>query len=442
MFIIKAVISSVGISNFCHLDGRWLALNNDQSGANVDQTMKMFGNFVVNQLSKPVKWALFSVIALLLAACSGGNLGGMFDGGGSQGGFNNSAPQHVTQAKIALLLPLSASGKMASVASSMKRAAEMALLEAGKSSIILITKDTGGNAQTAAAQAQAAIDEGAEIILGPLFGSEVAAVAPIAKARNIPVIAFSSVSAVARPGVYLMSFLPEEEVSNVLRHSSKKGITSLVALLPRSQYGAVIEKALKTSTDRLGIKIVGVEHFNRNGQNLSSAAARIARAVNSQTNPAQAVFIPEGGQNLRAIGAALAQAGFSNKSAKVLGTGLWDSPITNGTPLAFGGWYAGVSPQQVNAFNQRYAASYQTNPPRVASLAYDALSLAIAFAKSPVGTRFTPQQITNPQGFNGVNGLFRFRPDGRIERGLAILEITSSGTQVTANPPAKFQFGF
>ena len=402
----------------------------------------MFDTIVVNKFSTLAKWAAFAVVAVILGACSGGNLGGMFDGGGSQGGFNNTAPKQVTQAKVALLLPLSASGKMASVASAMKRAAEMALLEAGKSSIILITKDTGGNAQTAAAQAQAAIDEGAEIILGPLFGSEVAAVAPVAKARNIPVIAFSSVSAVAQPGVYLMSFLPEEEVSNVLRYSSQKGLTSLIALVPRSQYGAVIEKALKTSTARLGIKLIGIERFNRNGQNLSSAAARIARAVNSPTNPAQSVFIPEGGQNLRAIGAALAQAGFSNKSAKVLGTGLWDSPITNGTPIAFGGWYAGVSPQQVSAFNQRYSASYQTTPPRVASLAYDALSLTIAFAKSPVGTRFTPQQITNPQGYNGVNGLFRFRPDGRIQRGLAILEITASGTQVTANPPAKFQYGF
>lgn len=402
----------------------------------------MFDTIVVKKLSTLAKWAVFAVFAVILGACSGGNLGGMFDGGGSQGGFNNTAPTQVTQAKVALLLPLSASGKMANVASAMKRAAEMALLEAGKSSITLITKDTGGNAQTAAAQAQAAIDEGAEIILGPLFGSEVAAVAPIAKARNIPVIAFSSVSAVAQPGVYLMSFLPEEEVSNVLRYSSQKGYTSLVALVPQSQYGAVIEKALRSSTARLGIKLIGVERFNRNGQNLSSAAARIARAVNSQSNPARSVFIPEGGQNLRAIGTALTQAGFSNKSAKVLGTGLWDSPITNGTPIAFGGWYAGVSPQQVLAFNQRYSASYQTTPPRVASLAYDALSLTIAFAKSPVGTRFTPQQITNPQGYNGVNGLFRFRPDGRIERGLAILEVTASGTQVTANAPAKFQFGF
>jgi outer membrane PBP1 activator LpoA protein len=382
--------------------------------------------------------------ALGLAGCSGVDLGGVFKDTGSNGGplANNQPPANAQPAKVALLLPLSAPGRTASIAAALKKAAELALLEAGKTNVILITKDTRGNAQSAAAAAQAAVDEGAEIILGPLLGANVAAITPVATARNVPIMAFSTVSRVARPGVYLMSFLPEEEVANVLRHSSSTGIRSVAALLPQSQYGAVIEKALKTTSARLGIKIVATERYNRNGQNLAAAAARIARAVNSPTNPAQAVFIPEGGQNLRAIGTALAQAGFSSRSTRVLGTGLWDSSVTNGTPIAFGGWFAGVSPAKVRAFNQRYSASYQSTPPRIASLAYDAMALTVAFARAPIGTRFTARQITNVEGYNGVNGLFRFRPDGRIERGLAILQVTAAGNKVAAPAPGKFQFGF
>ncbi len=395
---------------------------------------------LLNSSLKAIGLAGAMLALLTLAGCGGLDLGGVFNDSGS--GFNNNQATSAQPAKVLLLLPLSAPGQTASIGAAMKKAAELALFEAGKTNVTLITKDTAGNPQTAAAAAQAGIAEGAEIILGPLLGSEVAAVTPIAKGRNIPIIAFSSVSKVAQPGVYLMSFLPEQEVSNLLRHTSQTGIKTIAAMIPNSTYGAVVERALKTSASRLGVTIVAIERFNRNGQNLSAGAARVARAVNSASNPAQAVFIPEGGQSLRSVGTALTQAGFSSRSAKVLGTGLWDGPMTNGTPIAFGGWYAGVSPQQVQKFNQRYSASYQATPPRIASLAYDALSLTLSFARSPIGTRFTPAQITNVEGFNGVNGLFRFRPDGRIERGLSILEVSASGTRVAAQAPAKFSFGF
>lgn len=402
---------------------------------------------IVDQMQKVI-YKLFrtfgpvgTLVAILaLAGCGGLDMGGVFSDSGS-GGFKNQTGS-AQPAKVALLLPLTAPGQTANIAAAMKKAAELAMFEAGKTNVTLITKDTGGNPATAAAAAQAAIDEGAEIILGPLLGSEVARVTPVAQARNIPVIAFSSVSSVARPGIYLMSFLPEQEVSNLLRHVSNSGVRTIAAMIPNSQYGAVVGRALKTSASRLGITIVATERFSRNGTNLSAVSARIARAVNSSSNPAQAVFIPEGGQTLRAIGTALTQAGFSSRSARVLGTGLWDSSLTNGTPIAFGGWYAGVSPKRVREFNQRYSGTYQSTPPRIASLAYDALSLTLSFARSPIGTRFTPAQITNVEGFNGVNGLFRFRPDGRIERGLSILEVSATGTKVAAPAPAKFSFGF
>jgi len=304
---------------------------------------------IVSRIRRPL--ALFaSVVAFVfVASCSGVNLDSMFSSG-SKNAPDTAGQQSGPPAKVALLLPLSAPGKTASIASAMKKAAELALFEAGKSSITLITKDTHGNKAGAAAAAQAAIAEGAEIILGPLLGSEVVAVTPLAAARNIPIIAFSSVSAVARPNVYLMSFLPEEEVSNLINHASRSGLNSVVALIPQSQYGAVIERALKAATKRVGTRIISIERFNRNGSNMAAAAARIARAVNNPARPAKAVFIPEGPRNMQIIGNALMQAGFAPGSARVLGTGLWDSPATKNIPLAIGGWYAGVTPQKVSAF--------------------------------------------------------------------------------------------
>ena len=37
--------------------------------------------------------------------------------------------------------------------------------------------------------------------------------------------------------------------------------------------------------------------------------------------------------------------------------------------------------------------------------------------------------LTNASGFTGIDGVFRFRPDGTNERGLAVLRVTPSGPQ-------------
>ena len=48
-----------------------------------------------------------------------------------------------------------------------------------------------------------------------------------------------------------------------------------------------------------------------------------------------------------------------------------------------------------------------------------------------------------PNGFSGVDGIFRFRPDGSAERGLAILEVSPNGFAVVDPAPRSFpQAGF
>jgi hypothetical protein len=170
---------------------------------------------------------------------------------------------------------------------------------------------------------------------------------------------------------------------------------------------------------------------------VSAAVQNVALAVNSQG--ADAVLIPEGGETLRAIGQALSERGVDTTKLKVLGTGLWDNAETRNIAIAQGGWYAGVSPELVERFEARYSSTYGGKAPRIASLAYDAVSLAMGLARQG---SFEAEAITSSDGFQGQNGLFRFRRDGRIERGLAILEITSSGPQVVADAPRRFGEGY
>ena len=156
---------------------------------------------------------------------------------------------------IALLLPLSAPGETQNIARALQQAAELAVKDTGGGKLII--KDTGGTADMARTAAEAALNEGAGIILGPLLSTEVQAVSPVARARNVNVIAFSSVSSVAAQGTFLMSFLPDEEVSNVVRYAAGKGYRNISLLYPASQYGAAIEQALSRSALSEGSTIVG-----------------------------------------------------------------------------------------------------------------------------------------------------------------------------------------
>ena len=340
--------------------------------------------------------------------------------------------------KVALLVPMSGPGDTANVGRALKQAGELAMFDSGDPGIVLITKDTRGNPQGAQAAAQEALNEGAQLIIGPLLSTEVQAVSPLARQNNVPVIAFSSSSNVAGPGTYLMSFLPEQEVASVAGYTVRQGRKNIAAMIPKDQYGATVERGLIEAVQSSGGQVVVTARYARAPGGINDAVRQIAEAVNDPSRNVQAVLLPDGSDYLRQIGAGLQQAGVEPQRVKMIGTGLWDSPVARTTPISLGGWYAGVTPQMVTRFEQRYQSTYGDTPPRLASLAYDAVSLSIALAKAPEGQRFSREQLTNPEGYQGVNGLFRFRSDGRIERGLAILEVTPQGPQVIENPPGRF----
>lgn len=383
------------------------------------------------------QWRIFLIglVALVLSACTSSKMGDMFSDAGVKG--QQLTKQAASGRKVALLLPLSGPGETKRIAQAMKQAAELALTDTGGSGITLITKDSGGNAGTAKAAAQAALNEGAELILGPLLAPEVQAVKTVAQGRA-NVIAFSSQSSVAGQGTYLMSFLPEEEVANVVRYAASQGKRNLALLYPQTQYGSNVQAALNRSAGPSGVKIAASQPFAR-GQSSAAAAQRIAQDLNDPSRGIDSILIPEGGEALRSLSAALEQNGVTPEKVKILGTGLWDDTVTRSTPIAQGGWYAGVSPDMVQRFDSKYSSVYGGKPPRIASLAYDAVSLAAGLARKG---DFSSGAITDAGGYQGQNGLFRFRSNGLIERGLSILEMTPSGPQVAAQAPSRFGAGF
>jgi ABC-type branched-subunit amino acid transport system substrate-binding protein len=335
------------------------------------------------------------------------------------------------QVKVGLLLPLSASGNAAVAAQSMRNSAEMALAEFQNPNIQLLIKDDGGNPQGAAQGTQQALDEGAEFMLGPLFAQSVPATAQVARAKGVSCIAFSTDSSVAGRGVYLLSFLPESDVNRIVEYSASIGKKSFAALLPDNAYGGVVEAAFKQAVPRRGGRIVAFEKY---GADRATAARTVAQALGQ----ADALLIADDGDSVVATADALTAAGANLRNIQLLGTGLWDNPRVSASPALQGGLYAAPDPSGFRGFAGRYRTKYGSEPVRTATLAYDAVALVAALARTQGPQRFSSEVLTSPSGFAGIDGLFRFRPDGTNERGLAVMRVASGGSVPVAGSPKSF----
>jgi ABC-type branched-subunit amino acid transport system substrate-binding protein len=373
----------------------------------------------------------------VLSACTGGTTpSDLFSSltGPAQPPAQPASALGAGRVKVGLVLPLSGTGNAAVAAQSMRNAAEMALAEFNNPDLQLLVKDDAGTAPGAQQAAQQALDEGAEIILGPLFALSVGPVGQLARSRNVPVIAFSTDANVAARGVYLLSFLPESDVERIVGYAAGQGKKSFAALVPDNAYGTVVEGAFKQAVGRHNGRIVAFEHYPLDRAQMQGPARTVAQA----SSRADAIFIPDGADAVPTVVQSLISNGIDTKRVQLLGTGLWEDAQIFSTPALEGAWYAGPDSTGFRNFSARYRSRYGQDPVRTATLAYDAVALVAALIKTQGPKRFSEEVLTNPSGFTGIDGLFRFKPDGTSQRGLAVLRVSPSGGQVIAAPPKAF----
>ncbi len=337
--------------------------------------------------------------------------------------------------KVGVILPLSAGGNAGLAGQSMRNAAEMALAEFNGANIQLVIKDDAGTAPGAQQATTQALDEGAEIIVGPLFAHSVTSAKQIARQRGVPMISFSTDANVASSGSYLLSFLPESDVDRIISYAISQNKKSFVALFPSNAYGGVAEAEFNQVVAKRGGRVVLIEHYSEDRKNLSEMVKQVAQAAGR----GDALFIPDGGDGVGDIIHALATGGVNMKQFTVLGTGLWaDDQRITANNLLEGAWFAAPETAGYRSFAERYRARYHQEPVRQATLAYDAVALVAALVKTQGQQRFSTDVLTNASGFTGIDGVFRFRSDGSNQRGLAVMKVTSAGAQVVSPAPKSF----
>lgn len=343
--------------------------------------------------------------------------------------------------RVAMLLPLSATGNAAQLAKDMRNAADLALREFPNSNLQILIKDDRGTPDGARAAASAALAEGAQLILGPVFAQAVVATASVAKPAAVPVIAFSTDSTTASKGVYLMSFLPQSDVDRIVTYAASQGRQSLAVLLPANAYGTVVEATLQRVIGNSGGRIQVIERYNLDRASMQEKATAVAAVVKQGT--VNAIFIPDGGDAAPFLAQILAANGVDPATIKYLGSGQWNDPRVLAESNLAGGWFPGPDLTGFQAFAGRFKAAYGNEPLRNASLAYDAVSLAIGVTTRFGAEGFTDKVLTNPSGFVGVDGAFRFTATGTSQRALAVYQIDRGQLTIISPPPTTFsQAGF
>ncbi len=340
------------------------------------------------------------------------------------------------------------SGANAELGKAMLDAAQLALFTTGGDRLTLVPRDTAGTAEGAATAAKAVIADGVGLILGPLLAAEVEAVKPLARDANINVIAFSTATQLAGGNVFLMGFLPRQEAQREVGFARERGVERFAALASNTAYGHLMADSMRDAVKEAGGMVTKVEYFDARGTDTSTAIQRLVQGPASAAAPAaaappttdgfDALLLPEGGPRLKQLAQQLKRAGVDTSRVRLLGSGLWDDPSIAGEPALAGGWFAASPPEGRRDFEGRYQAAYNRAPPRLASLAFDSAALAAVLVKNEGGQPFSQQAIQNPNGFTGVDGLFRFTQAGLVQRGLAVLEVAPQGAVVVSPAPASF----
>ena len=418
------------------------------------------------------------------------------------------------EVRVGLLLPLS--GSAGALGRDMLDAAQMALFDVGDNDLVLLPRDTGDTPEGARTAAAEVIAQGAEVILGPLFGPGVAAVSPLATQADIRVLAFSNDASVATDGTFLLGFRPEEQVRRVIDYAlaggaplrpepeplpgqdaaaaaaaeaapdmeqptlaqppSDQGVLDpqsvrIAGLAPDDAYGATVLEALRGAVAEGG-GVLGetllyptdfadpsavvrrVAAYDERAAGLEAERARLEQSQDPEAAqrlqalesvdtvggpPFDAILLADGGDSLRSIAALLTFFDVDPATTRFLGTMRWQAdPRVLAEEALQGGWFAAPAPDDLAAFENRFRDTFGRPPAPLAALAYDATALAVVVARDLGDRSFATSSLIEAEGFAGASGLFRLRPDGLTEHGLAVLEVSGGTARIIDPPPTRF----
>ncbi|PIE15395.1 MAG: penicillin-binding protein activator [Rhodobacterales bacterium] len=380
--------------------------------------------------SKPKKIVsqCVAVFAILwLAACQP-----VSTGGGPS--INTKAP-----VPVALLVPggsAKASDNM--IAKNLENAARLAISDLHGVKIDLKVYNTAGNPAQAAQVATAAVNDGAKIIIGPLYAEAANAVGVAVAKRNVNVLAFSNNTAIAGRNVFVLGHTFQNTANRLVGYAKRKGLGRIMVVHAKNPAGIAGKEAVLQAISAKGAVYSGVGSYEFSQNGITAAVPNIARSIRN-TGSQSVFFTADTAGALPMLTQMLPDQGVSPSTTKFIGLTRWDiPPATLALPGVQGGWYAVPHPGMTTKFNARYSAAYGTPPHPTASLAYDGIAAIGALVKAGKPNALAVSGLTQGGGFVGANGIFRLLANGTNQRGLAVVEIRNRQPVIIDPAPSSF----
>lgn len=389
-------------------------------------------------LRRAVTRAAAMLSAFVIAACQ--PIGGAQQASGPVTGPLIDPGQPV---RVALLAPAgSGSADLEWLARSLKNAARMAAADAQGARIDLRIYDTGASTAQAVAQANAAVDAGAQIIVGPLFAEGANAVGTAMQARNVNVLSFSNNTEIAGGNVFTLGNSFANVADRLVGYAARQGKRNIYVVAEDDIAGQLGGRAIETAIARNGARVAGRINHPVSVSGIDAVAPQIAAAA--QSGRVDAVFMTANNQAvLPYLAEKLAAAGVRSPVTQMMGLTRWDQPAERmSMPQLQEGWFA-IPDQRLKAqFDARYRSAHGEAPHELASLAYDGVAAIASLVRSGKRDALTTRGLTQSAGFNGVGGVFRLRPDGTAERALAVATLRGNRLVILDPAPRGFGRGF
>ncbi|NOC84827.1 MULTISPECIES: penicillin-binding protein activator [Ruegeria] len=378
---------------------------------------------VCKPVSKLAKAAIALTTAAFLAACEPGGVGG-----GPSIDTSNPVP-------VALLVPRSGD---AALAQSLENAARMAMSDLPNVKIDLRVYDTAGNPTTATAVAQQAVAEGAKIIVGPVYAQAANAAGLAVLNNNVNVLSFSNNTSIAGGNVFVLGPTFENTANRLVNYAGRQGKTNTVIVHSNDAAGQVGQAAIANALANSRVNNAGTVGYDRSQQGVINSVPTIKATVDS--TGADSIFMTATTAGaLPLFSQLLPEAGVSPATTQFIGLTRWDiPPQTLELPGVQGGWFALPDPSKAQAYRQRYNATYGEAPHPISGLAYDGIAAIGALVSQGKSNALTGAALTQNAGFQGVGGIFRLRPNGTNERGLAVATIQNKQVVVIDPAPQSF----
>jgi ABC-type branched-subunit amino acid transport system substrate-binding protein len=361
---------------------------------------------------RPALWRRLLLLvgaATILAACQPVAMSG--------GGPSVSRNEPV---RVALLVPQSADPALAQ---SLEDAARMAIVDLGPGQVDLRVYDTGGQADRAARQAVAAVNDGAQIILGPVFADSVRAVRDAVRASGVTVLAFSNNPTVAGGNVFILGNNFDTAARRLSTYAARQGKDRILIVHEQTESGVLGRTAIERAVASTRSSLAGSVAFDFSQQGVAGAVPRIAETA--QASGADALFFTSNTAGaLPMLLDGLSRTSAAPGRVQYIGLTRWDIPAEAlALPGAQGAWFTMPDPGRAARFDTRYRSAYARAPHPIAGLAYDGIAAIGASVASGRTDALSRAALTRSSGFSGATGTFRLMPDGTNERGLAVAQI-------------------